>query len=83
LRFELTLGTGLELTREGVLIFRAFIDVGVRGISGSAFHWESGGREAQVGSIEVDRLLEQGLDEVTKKLGEGLQAFVDNLPART
>jgi serine/threonine protein kinase len=77
--FELTMGFGLELTGSGDLLFRSFIDVGLRHVMGTAFNWASGSAQAVVGSIEADQMLERGITELTAKLQEGLRIFVSQV----
>jgi serine/threonine protein kinase len=77
---ELTLGVGIELTDGGHLIFRSFIHVGYRKLSGPHFHWSSEAEQATVGSIEAGLMIERGVAQLGAKLRDGLQAFVANLP---
>jgi hypothetical protein len=78
--FRLVFGAGIELTSDGDLVFHAFIDVGHEGLSGSAFRWEHGTATASVGSVEADRLLEAGVEELQEKLASALEVFVAEAP---
>src|SRR6266511_4047877 len=82
LRFELSYGRGLELTAHGTLVFRAFVLVGHEAIGGSAYSWESEALEAPVGSVESERVLEEGVTALAERLHEGLRVFVAELPER-
>ena len=79
-RFELSFGRGLELTADGTLIFRAFLLVGLNRTLGSAYSWTSEALEAPVGSVESERMLEEGVAVLAEKVQEGLAVFVAELP---
>src|SRR6266511_19688 len=79
-RFELSFGRGLELTADGTLIFRAFLLVGLNRTLGSAYSWTSEALEVPVGSVESERMLEEGVAVVAEKVQEGLAVFVAELP---
>jgi len=79
-RFELSFGRGLELTADGTLIFRAFVLVGRHGLGGSVYSWQSEALKAPVGSVESERMLEEGVAVLAKEVQEGLAVFVAQLP---
>lgn len=81
-RFELSYGRGLDLSADGTLVFRAFVLVGHEAIGGSAYSWESEPLEAAVGSVESERMLEEGVAALAERLQEGLRVFVAKLPER-
>jgi serine/threonine protein kinase len=81
-QYQLTIGRGLELTDGGALIFRAFAEVDYRGLAGSDFTWQAEEREAEVGSIEADKMLEEGVSELAAKLKEALAVYVEKVPSR-
>jgi serine/threonine protein kinase len=80
--FALRLGRGLELTRDGDLIFRSYIDVSHTKTTGSEFHWRSEERRAPVGSVQADVMLQEGIEETASKLTEGIDAFIEFLGRR-
>jgi hypothetical protein len=80
MRFELSFGRGLELTADGTLIFRAFVLVGLNRTLGSNYTWTSEALEAPVGSVESERMLEEGVAVLAEKVQEGLAVFVAELP---
>lgn len=82
LRFELSFGQGLELTADGTLIFRAFVLVARQHMGGGAYSWESGASEVPVGSVESERMLEEGVSALADRVQEGLTVFVAELPDR-
>jgi serine/threonine protein kinase len=79
--FELSFGSGIELTDGGDLILQAFVHVGHSGVLGSSFTWERNPEAASVGSVEADRLLEAGIGDLQAKLREALEVFVAEAPA--
>jgi hypothetical protein len=79
-RFELSYGRGLELTADGTLIFRAFVLVGLNRTLGSKYSWQSEALKAPVGSVESERMLEEGVAVLAEKVQEGLAVFVAELP---
>ena len=82
LPYTLVFGAGVELTSDGDLIFRTYIDVGPEGVMGSDFSWERGTASARVGSVEAERMLEEGVADLREKLREGLDVFVAQVPER-
>lgn len=80
--YTLVFGAGVELTADGDLILRAYIDVGPEGVMGSDFTWESDPATARVGSVESERMLEEGVADLRDKLREGLDVFVAQVPER-
>ena len=81
--YALRLGRSVELTADGQLIFRTYVDVGNPKVSGHAFNWHSESYTAPVGSVEADAMLQSAIDETRRKLEEGLEAFIENLPSRS
>ena len=77
--FGLRLGRSLELTAEGELIFRSFVNVGPLQAMGSNFSWQSSAYTAPVGSVQADAMLREAIEETAVKLTEGLASFVENL----
>lgn len=80
--YMLVFGAGIELTADGDLIFRAYVDVGPEGVMGSDFTWERDTASARVVSIEAERMLEEGVADLREKLREGLDVFVAHVPER-
>lgn len=81
--FALRLGRSLELSAEGQLSFRSFVDVGNPDVFGHAFTWHSDASEAPVGSIQADVMLQESIGETQQRIVEGLEAFIQNLPERS
>jgi hypothetical protein len=79
-RYTLRMGRGLELLADGALIMRSFIDVGYPMLSGTDYQWQAQPRTAPAGSVEAERMLEDGVAEFTEKLREALETFVEKMP---
>jgi hypothetical protein len=54
----------------------------VRRSAAAAYSWESEPLEAPVGSVESDRMLEEGVAALAEHLHAGLRVFVTELPER-
>jgi serine/threonine protein kinase len=80
--YTLVFGAGVELTSDGDLIFRTYVDIGPEGVMGSDFSWERDTASARVGSVEAERMLEEGVADLREKLREGLDVFVAHVPER-
>jgi serine/threonine protein kinase len=78
--YALTIGSSLELTEEGQLIFRAFAEVGWEHFGGADFLQQVTPRQAEVGSIEAERMLQEGIAELSAHLEAALAVFVENVP---
>lgn len=76
----LRMGRSLELFNDGVLTLHLMVDVGPQRVSGTDFHWRLGHASASVGSLEAERMLENGIQQLTEALKRGVEVFVDKLP---
>lgn len=52
------------------------VDVGYEGVMQTEYHWRSEERTAPVRGIQAEKMLEDGVAELTDKLKEGMEAFV-------
>jgi hypothetical protein len=80
-RFVLRVGRGLELTADGSLIFRSYVDVGDPDTSRTDYFWSSDDLMAPVGTVEAETMLRAAIKELTEKVSEALVAFRDGLSA--
>ncbi len=48
---------------------------------GSYFDWQSGDRSAPVGSAEAEKMLEDAVRELSDALRQGIDVFIEHLPA--
>jgi len=76
----LRMGRSLELMENGTLVLHLMVDVGPEGVMGTDFNWRSPGATAQVGSIEAEQMLGDGVRELTDELRHGIKVFVEKLP---
>ena len=77
----LRMSRSLELMDDGELILRLMVHVGRNRVSGVDFHWASDQHAAQVGTIEAEKLLEDGVTTLAIALSNGVDVFVENLPS--
>jgi hypothetical protein len=73
----------VELRDDGTLLLHLMVDVGLLNAAPSMFHWASEHLAAPVGSVESERMLEQGIDQLAEATKQGLDVFVDQLPDGT
>jgi hypothetical protein len=76
----LRMGRSLELISDGSLKLHLMVHVGPEGVFGNYFNWQFAERSAPVGSVEAEKMLEEGVDELSNALKEGVDAFVEHLP---
>ena len=76
----LKMGRSIELFNNGDAQLRLMVHVGPQGVMGVDFHWELDDRSAPVGSVEAEKMLEDGIRELTDALKHGVNVFVDKLP---
>lgn len=69
-----------ELFSDGVLLLRLWVHVGPEKTMGSFFDWQSPDVSAPVGSIEMERMLQDGIAELAQGLKQGVDVFVEHLP---
>jgi len=70
----------LELFDDGTLRLHLMVYVGPEGTMGSDFHWQSSDRSAPAGSVEAEKMLEDGISELTEALKAGIDVLVDKQP---
>lgn len=71
----------VELFSDGSFLLRLWVFVGPEGVMGSYFDWQWPETLAPVGSIEMERVLENGVAELAQNLKRGVDVFVEHLPA--
>ena len=76
----LRMGRHLALLRDGSLFFHTMIHVGPEGVAGTEFHWSSKFESARVGSAESEKMLEDGILELSVQLKKALEVFIEKLP---
>jgi len=70
----------LELVNDGDLLLNLWVFVGPEGVMGMDFNWQPPLASAPVGSIEAERMLEEGVGQLAEALVEGLRVLVEKLP---
>jgi serine/threonine protein kinase len=76
----LKMGRSLELFNDGELQLRLMVHVGPQGVMGTDFDWMLDERSAPVGSVEAEKMLDDGVRELGDALKRGVEVFVDKLP---
>lgn len=77
----LRMSRSVELFSDGSFLLRLWVFVGPEGVMGSYFDWQWPETLAPVGSIEMERVLENGVAELAQNLKRGVDVFVEHLPA--
>jgi serine/threonine protein kinase len=76
----LKMGRSLELFNDGDLQLRLMVHVGPQGVMGTDFDWMLEERSAPAGSVEAEKMLDDGVRELSDALKRGVEVFVDKLP---
>lgn len=71
----------VELFSDGEFLLRLWIFVGPQKVMESFFNWQSPDMSAPVGSVEMEKILQDGIVELSENLEQGVDVFVEHLPA--
>jgi len=77
----LRMSRSVELFSDGEFLLRLWIFVGPQKVMGSFFDWQSPSMSAPVGSVETEKILQDGIAELSQNLKQGVDVFVEHLPA--
>ena len=77
----LRMSRSIELFSDGDLLVRLWVHVGREKTMGTFFDWQSPDLSAPVGSVELEKMLQDGVAELAQGLQQGVEAFVEHLPA--
>ena len=77
----LRMSRSVELFSDGDFVLRLWVHVGPEKTMGSFFDWQSPDLSAPVGSVELEKMLQDGVAELAQGLRQGVEAFVEHLPA--
>jgi len=77
----LRMSRSIELFSDGEFLLRLWIFVGPQKVIGSFFNWQSPDMSAPVGSVEMEKMLQDGIAELSENLKQGVDVFVEHLPA--
>jgi hypothetical protein len=83
LAMTLRMSRSLELVDDGSLLLHLMVDVGPEGVMGTDYNWHRPVASAPVGTVEAERMLEEGAHELTDALKDGIAVLVDKLPDAT
>lgn len=75
--YALRLGRGVELTEDGRILVRLFIDVGYPRLQGSDFWWLPEPWEARAGSVQVEQILIEAVHDAANQLAMAAATFAD------
>jgi hypothetical protein len=70
----------LELFDDGALRLLLMVHVGPEGVMGTFFDWQLGVRSAPVGSVEAEKMLEDGVRDLSEALKKAVDVFVEKQP---
>ncbi|MBV9160280.1 MAG: protein kinase [Pseudonocardiales bacterium] len=76
----LRMSRALELLEDGTLVLHLMVHVGPEGVMGTDFDWQREVTSALVGSVEAERMLQDGARELGDALAQGINVFVEKLP---
>ena len=78
---SLRMSRSVELFSDGAFLLRLWVHVGREKTMGSFFDWQSPDLSAPVGSVEMEKLLQDGVAEAIGGPKQGVDAFIEDLPA--
>jgi hypothetical protein len=70
----------LELIEDGSLRLHMLVLVGPEGVFGTEFSWQADTRPAPVGSVEAEKMLNDGVRDLAEALDKAIEVFVEKLP---
>jgi hypothetical protein len=76
----LRMSRSMELFSDGDFLLRLWVHVGPERTMGSFFDWQSPDRSAPVGSVEMEKMLQDAVAELSQGLRQGVDVFVEQLP---
>jgi serine/threonine protein kinase len=77
----LRMGRSLEQFSDGRLLLRMMVHVGPEKTLGGYFTWQSDDKSAPVGTVEAEKMLEDAVSKLLDNLKQGVDVFIENLPA--
>jgi serine/threonine protein kinase len=72
---EMKVAWSIELCDDGRIHINGFVIVGRSGLMSGAEHWETEDRSAPVESIEVDRIIDESISQLSELVATGLEHF--------
>lgn len=77
--FAVSYGWGLDVDEKGLVTFRTVVYVGHVEVMGSDFWWEGRTPTAEIGSVELTRLLEQAVAGLRPQLKAALKTYEEKI----
>jgi serine/threonine protein kinase len=78
---SLRMSRSVELFSDGNFVLRLWVFIGPQKVMGSFFNWQSPDMSAPVGSVEMEKVLQDGIAELSQNLKQGVDVLVEKLPA--
>lgn len=76
----LRMSRAVELFSDGTLVLLLMVDVSPEGVMGNHFLWRFDYRSAPVGSVEAEKMIDDGVRQMTEALKQGVEVFIEQLP---
>lgn len=76
----LRMGRSLELLEDGSLALHLMVHVGPDGVMATNYNWQRPATTAPVGTIEAEKMLEEGVRDLSAAVHAGIEALVEALP---
>jgi hypothetical protein len=78
----LRMSRSVELFSDGVFKLHLWVHVGPeKAMGGAFFDWQPDDLSAPVGTVELEKMIQDGIGRLSESLEQGVEAFVDHLPA--
>ena len=76
----LRMSRSLELMTDGTLRLHLMVHVGPDGVMATMYSWHRPAASAMVGTVEAERMLDEGIRELVDSLQQGIDIFVEQMP---
>jgi hypothetical protein len=76
----LRMSRSLELLDDSTLVLHLMVDVGPDRVMATNYNWHRAVASVPVGTVEAEKMLEDGVRELADALRDGIEVFVDQLP---
>lgn len=77
----LRMSRSAELFSDGAFLLRLWVHVGPEKTLGAFYDWQSDDVAAPVGTIQLEKLLQDGIAQLSQALKQAVYVFVEHLPA--
>lgn len=76
----LRMSRSLELVDDGTLLLNLLVLVGLEGVMHTDFSWQSEVMSAPIGTIEAEKMLDDGIKTLAEQLQRAIDVFVERFP---